>query len=351
LPGWKTLIPQTYTNQVDIPTHLPGKIVNMQQSIPQIDLTTLTDQGGLDELDRACAEWGFFYLVGHSIDIEQSAAVVAAADTFFQRPQDIKNRIRRSATNSWGYYDAELTKNRRDWKEILDIGPTVIDGPLAGSTPQWPDLYRFQALFEALTTQLHAISIRLVSAIGRALQTPEDLVAPFADHSSYLRLNYYPECEAPAPADSDFVPEEGHLGISHHTDAGAVTVLLQDDVAGLQVYKDNEFHTVLPRSGTLIINVGDIVQVWSNDRYAAPLHRVLANSSRARISMPYFLNPSYAYDYAPLSAVVDDTHAAHYRAINWGEFRSKRSAGDYADVGKEVQVEHYAVTGDSENRG
>ena len=313
----------------------------MKDNIPEIDLCALTVPATIGALDRACSEWGFFHLVGHDIDAGQRDEILAATRAFFTQPTSVKNQIRRSDTNSWGFYDAELTKNRRDWKEILDNGPAADSGPLAGSYPQWPDIAGFQEVMERLTEQLHEIAIQLVVAIGQALDSDEDLLAPFADHTSYLRINYYPECEEPAPADSDFVPDTGHLGVSHHTDAGAVSVLLQDGVAGLQVFNNGAFHTIEPRTDSLVINLGDIVQVWSNDRYRAPLHRVLANSSQARISIPYFLNPGYDYDYAPLKGVVDDAHPALYRPINWGEFRSKRSAGDYADYGEEVQISHY----------
>jgi isopenicillin N synthase-like dioxygenase len=313
----------------------------MQDNIPLIDLGSLMTPSTLGALDKACGEWGFFYLVGHDIDAGQRDAILAVTRAFFTQPTSVKNRIRRTDINCWGFYDAELTKNRRDWKEILDIGPAAASGPLAGAFPQWPAIDGFRDEIERLEAQLHEVALLLVTAIARALDSSEDLLAPFVDHSSYIRLNYYPACEQPAAADSDFVPDSGHLGISHHTDAGAITVLMQDDVAGLQVYNAGTFHTIEPRRDSLVINVGDIVQVWSNDRYQAPLHRVLANEGAARISIPYFLNPSYEYDYEPLAGVVDDSRPAIYRPINWGEFRSKRSAGDYADVGEEVQISHY----------
>jgi isopenicillin N synthase-like dioxygenase len=317
--------------------------LSSQDTIAKIDLGSLDTPETIRALDRACAEWGFFYLVGHDIDVRQRDEILAATRAFFLQPTEVKNRIRRTDSNSWGFYDAELTKNRRDWKEILDIGPAASSGPLAGSTPQWPDIEGFRDVIEPLTGELHEISLELVGAIARALESHEDVLAPFADHSSYIRLNYYPECDQPAAADSDFVPDSGHLGISHHTDAGAVTVLMQDDVAGLQVYNRGEFKTIEPHRDSLVINVGDIVQVWSNDRYRAPLHRVLASTDSPRLSIPYFLNPSYDYDYAPLAGVVNDSRPAVYRPINWGEFRSRRSAGDYADFGEEVQISHYRV--------
>jgi isopenicillin N synthase-like dioxygenase len=316
----------------------------MERNIPIVDLASLDLDEEVAILDSACREWGLFFLRGHDIGASRRRSIFEVTQRFFGQPTDIKNRIRRTRTNSWGYYDAELTKNRRDWKEILDIGPAVHEGPMADSTPQWPDVPAFRETIDALRVDFHGIALTLVATIERALEATEDLTAAFADHSSYIRLNYYPECSEPAPADSGFVPSNGHLGISHHTDAGAVTVLMQDEVTGLQVFKDGRFHTVAPPDDALIINIGDVAQVWSNDRYRAPLHRVLANSGAARISIPYFLNPGYGYDYSPVASTVDDDHPPRYRPINWGEFRAKRSAGDYADFGDEVQISDYALT-------
>jgi len=123
-----------------------------------------------------------------------------------------------------------------------------------------------------------------------------------------------------------------------------LTLLLQDGVVpGLEVFREGRWHLVEPRADTLVVNIGDVLQVWSNDRYQAPLHRALAPSGRERYSAPFFYNPSYATDYAPLSSVVDSRNPARYRPINWGEFRALRAAGDYADHGAEVQIEHYAL--------
>ena len=91
-----------------------------------------------------------------------------------------------------------------------------------------------------------------------------------------------------------------------------------------------------PEPDTLIINVGDLVQVWSNDQYRAPLHRVLANTSEDRFSAAFFLNPHFDTDCEPLLQAP-----ARYHTVNWGEFRSGRAAGDYANQGEEVQISDY----------
>jgi len=307
--------------------------------LPVLDLQQIQP----DALDDACRRWGSFVLMGHDIDAALKDQVLAQCRRFFHQPLAEKNRIRRSDTNAWGYFDAELTKNRRDWKEIIDIGPPVECGPLAGSRPQWPHLPEFRETMQLLQTRLHAAGLQLLEAVGQALHTAVDLRQPFEQHSSFLRLNFYPLCPEPAPADADFTPASGQLGISHHTDAGAITLLLQDANPGLQIYQRGRWHTIEPVEGGLIINTGDIVQVWSNDRYPAPLHRVLANADHERISLPYFLNPAYDYSYAPLPDGIPARTPPHYVPINWGEFRSLRSAGDYADHDEEVQISHYAV--------
>ena len=104
-----------------------------------------------------------------------------------------------------------------------------------------------------------------------------------------------------------------------------------------------QWHLVEPRSDALVVNIGDMVQVWSNDRYQAALHRVTTNTDNPRYSAPYFFNPEYRANYAPIPTMVDADNPPRYREINWGEFRRLRADGDYADYGDEVQISHYRI--------
>lgn len=302
---------------------------------PVLDLRAPEFASGLD---AACRDWGFFYLEGHAIDRALTDAVLTGARTFFSLPTVEKRRIERSQTNTWGFYDKELTKNRRDWKEIFDVGPAEDVGPLAGSTPQWPDDAAFRATMEAFYGAATALGLELLRHVVAPFGRDADRVdADFREHTSFLRLNYYPKCPDPASADADDIAPDGELGISRHTDSGALTVLLQDDVAALQVHHRGRWTTIEPRRGAFIINVGDVVQVLSNDAYPAPLHRVLASSRDDRLSAAYFLNPGYAMNYEPL------VEPARYRSINWGEFRAARAGGDYADIGQEIQISDFRI--------
>jgi isopenicillin N synthase-like dioxygenase len=315
----------------------------MSDAIPVIDLRD-DSRAVARAIDRACVEWGFFHVTGHGVPESCLDEALHAMRRFFALPQAAKRRIERTAENAWGYYDRELTKNRRDWKEIFDVGPTIEDGELAGNRPQWPaDLPAFRAPIERLYAAFEQLARRLATTIGENLGDAATVDAACGDrHTSFLRLNYYPLCDEPARADAEFLPAHGQLGIHPHTDAGALTVLLQDGNAALQVHRDGAWHLVQPRADSLLINIGDVVQVWANDLYRAALHRVLASPSVPRFSAAFFLNPSSETVYAPIgnSAPRD---APRYRPIRWSEFRAARAAGDYADVGEEIQISHYRI--------
>jgi len=310
-------------------------------AIPVIDIERIDSPATLKVLDTACRDWGFFQVTRHNVDPNLIAAVFDQTRAFFAQPSTIKREISRTADNTWGFFDQELTKNKRDWKEIFDFGPA--DGRTL--KPQFPRLLpRFEPVVRAYYAACERLAHTLLAAISSNLGMPSEyLKHSFGHgHTSFLRMNYYPACPVtyqPSPAGEQ---QRERFGIHHHTDAGALTLLLQDDVPGLEVFRRGEWHLVEPRPDALVINIGDIVQVWSNDRYKASLHRVITNANRERFSIPFFFNPAHDAQYAPLPTTIDDAHPARYVPINWGNFRALRAAGDYADLGEEVQISHFA---------
>ncbi len=314
----------------------------MKLSVPVIDATELASGETLGAIDAACRDWGFFQIVGHGIDEQVCTGLLREMRAFFAQPTPVKREIVRSAANPWGFYDEELTQHTRDWKEIYDYGPP------SGATilPQWPAaLPSFRAAVEAFYAACDRVAIDLLHALVTNLGMPAAaLDACFRpEHTSFLRLNYYPPCPTPARPVGSGTATKGHLGINPHTDAGALTVLLQDDQPGLEVFRGGRWYLIEPRADALVVNIGDIVQVWSNDRYAAALHRVLADVQTHRFSAPFFFNPVYSADYAPLPTTVDAGHPARYRSINWGEFRARRAAGDYANQAQYASISNYSL--------
>jgi len=306
------------------------------ETIPVIDINRLSARTTLSELDSACRNWGFFQVINHGIPGDVIDHTFTAAREFFHQPTDAKRSILRTKDNPFGFYDRELTKNVRDLKQIYDFGPS--DGRQI--RPQWPaGMPSFRNAIHGHYRHCERLAFRLLAAISTNLgMSPGYLSRGFGSrHTSFLRLNYYPVPLTPPSAAG------GHLGVGQHTDAGALTLLIQDDQPGLEVFRNNHWHTVEPRRDAVVVNIGDIAQVWSNDRYFAALHRVIASVEQERFSIPFFLSPEYRANYAPVPALLADGRPARYREINWGDFRRRRADGDYADYGKEVQIDQYRI--------
>jgi len=305
-------------------------------NIPVIDINRINHIDTLAAIDMACREWGFFQVVNHGIPRDVIETMSREMHAFFAQPNEFKRTISRTEQNPLGFYDRELTKNALDLKEIYDFGP----GDGRSICPQWPKgMPEFRNAVHRYYRHNNRLAHRLLAAISTNLgMSPGFLGRGFGnDHTSFLRLNYYPVAQASA------VTGNGGLGVGQHTDSGALTILLQDNEPGLEVFRNNEWHLVEPRQDALVINIGDIVQVWSNDTYFAALHRVIASAGKPRFSIPFFLNPGYATNYAPVPTMISASSPARYKTINWGEFRTRRTQGDYADYGEEVQIEQYRI--------
>lgn len=308
-------------------------------SVPVIDISAPWDRV-IGEIAAACRDWGFFQVRGHGVPNAVMTRTLDAARAFFALPRETKRAYLRTRDNPWGYYDRELTKNARDKKEVFDIGPDATDqrqdvDAFEGRT-RWPDEpAHFRDAIEAYVSAADRIRLILLEAIGEGLGASDEISGVFRPtHSSFLRLNHYTVEDPMVGEQSD----RAGLGVHHHSDAGALTLLWQSDTAGLQVYRDGYWFGIPPIHDAFVINIGDMVQVWSNDLYLAPQHRVIAMESVDRFSFPYFCNPSYDAIIEPLGSVSPE-----YRPIHWGEFRRKRADGDYADYGAEVQISDYRL--------
>ena len=326
----------------------------MSLNIPILDVSQgFNDATFIEELSHACEEWGFFQVTGHDIDPVLREKFFQNVEDFFQLSKTEKLILSRTEDNFWGYYDKELTKNKVDCKEIYDIDANldVLNLERPEFPVPWPEkLPELKPTVLEWLKHVESLSQNLLGSICTALGESSATLNPFflMNHTSFLRFNYYPaiahrSADVPGKEINKKIGKdesEEPLGIHPHTDAGALTVLAQDDVPGLQVKKGDTWHTVLPTDGGFIINIGDMIQVWSNDRFKAPEHRVLASGAKARYSTPYFYNPSYETVCKPLVASAVDSK---YRPVSWREFRSGRAAGDYADQGEEIQISWFKI--------
>ena len=319
------------------------------EQVPVIDIAELrvdsaasAARPAVDQIAEACSSWGFFQVTNHGIADELIEDVWQQTRGFFHLPIESKMSVVRSRENPWGFYHNELTKNQRDKKQVFDFTREGTD-PIYGQSNRWPaqqDAFKssMQAYFEACTK----LSLELLEAFCIGLDLPAKFMhADFAsNHTGFLRLNYYPVHDPIEGVTEDYQPV-ADLGIHHHTDAGALTVLIQDEVGGLQVHRNGYWYDIPPEPGAIVINTGDMMQVWSNDVYHAPVHRVLAMDACDRYSLPFFFNPAADARVSPLPSVANDRNPSRYNPIEWGNFRGKRSDGDFADYGTEVQISQF----------
>eukprot|EP00741_Cyanophora_paradoxa_P005817 tig00000113_g5638.t1 len=315
------------------------------KGVPIIDISPLlkspADDAAVKEVVRqiksACEKWGFFQIVNHGVPQQEIDAFEKISRAFFALPTEKKKAIKRTKGNARGWYDDELTKQARDWKQGFDYGRPGAATKHVDGQNLWPaDFPEFRTRAESYFETMERLAAVLMRAIAMALGLDASAFeAPFKDHTSFLRLNYYPVCPQP----------EKHFSVGRHSDAGSLTILKQDDdgPASLQVRlrHTDRWVSIPPVRGAYVINIGDMTQVWSNGRFYAAEHRVKANESQERYSAPFFYNPGYGVDVAPLGLTPADE--PRYKPINWGDYRRKRYAGDYANYGEEVQIDHYST--------
>jgi isopenicillin N synthase-like dioxygenase len=163
----------------------------------------------------------------------------------------------------------------------------------------------------------------LVHLLALAVGLPEDWFdhAMDGETSSMLLVNHYPALDAP--------PLPGQLRRGAHTDYGVVTILFAEDEPGLQISLDGEWLDVPAVPGALVVNLGDLMARWVNDRWRSTLHRVVVPASaneRDRISIPYFVHTAYDAIVETAPTTITESSPAKYPAVRGGEWVAAKSA-------------------------
>jgi isopenicillin N synthase-like dioxygenase len=310
-------------------------------NVPTIDIQHI-DDAALAAIDAACRDHGFFLLVGHGLD-PLMADMWQQATAFFAAPSAAKNAVIRTATNPLGYFNRELTKQKRDQKETFDFRPT--DWMTGDKAMPWPtDMPAFEETLRryfAANTALAATVTQLVCrAMGADSNSLDKAFGPH--HTSMARINHYPVDDPVPAAERAGINSLGDMALHHHTDPGAVTLLFQDSVGGLQALSDEDGWIDVPaNTGAIVVNMGDIMQVWSNDRYKAAMHRVTKRGpGQGRYSIPFFYQPEADTIVQPIL----QPDAPHYQAFSWRDFIQGRLDDNYADLGEDdIQVSRYRL--------
>jgi isopenicillin N synthase-like dioxygenase len=309
--------------------------------VPVVDIANPASTS-LEALDRACRDHGFFLLSGHGLD-ELIDNTFTHGRRFFEADQSVKDSVRRDAQIPLGYNDRELTKRRRDHKEVFDfVDPTHGRSARYNRWPSGVDGFK-----EAMAAHYDAFSelaLRTTELVFAALKLSDQSIANNRGDrtSSNMRLNHYTVGDPVPPQEREGLNELGEVALGHHTDLGLLTLLIQDNVGGLQALASDEtWIDIEPRPGTIVINLADCMQVWTNDGYRAAVHRVLPMTGSDRMSIPYFLNPPRDAVVAPIAEL---TSTPSYRPFSFKEFIDARGADNYSDAGSDdAQIANYKI--------
>ena len=287
-----------------------------------------------EAVDRACREIGFFSVIGHGVDDDVVLRAHDAALDFFDRPLD--ERMTAAKPNPGAPYGyAPFTSealNRSlgggappDLKETYDVGPPGTPprpkSEITDATEReiwaptvWPSA--MPELRSALVDYYDAmagLAATLMDAFALALGLGDGGFESFIDqHGSALRLAHYPGL--------DDAPQPDQLRAGAHTDYGTLTILRLDAEPGLQVESEpGVWIDVDAPDGALVVNLGDLMQRWSNDRWRSTMHRVVVPQGRhdqRRLTMPFFHNANAD---ALVKCIVADAAIPHYPPVTAGE--------------------------------
>lgn len=322
------------------------------ETIPTIDISAFTHGSDKEreevvrQISDTCERIGFFLIKGHGVSDELLARTYASSRAFFDLPKEEKLEVKRSRPEvSRGYNslaDQSLSRSMGiiappDLQESFNIGPLNSDdspyfndgyGAIHFAPNQWPrEPSDFKLNAVEYYTAMEKVSWQLMRIFALSLGLEETFFDRKIDkHVSSLRFINYP--------DQAISPAEGQKRAGEHTDYGALTILkVENAPGGLQVRdRSGQWIDIGYVPGTFVVNIGDLMMQWTNDRWISTLHRVMnppteAATSSRRISMVFFHQPNYDADVTSLPTCTSAANPARYQPTTSGaHWRGKNQA-------------------------
>jgi isopenicillin N synthase-like dioxygenase len=316
-------------------------IIRRAGDIPTIDLGPFRRglAGAKVETARAIRDAleaiGFFAIVNHGLDDAAVDRSLAAGREFFALPAVEKLRVKISPAHR-GYMPMgdqhRVEAKRPNLSESFLIGSdlapndpdVLVHKPLHGPN-QWPARpSSLRPALDAYYGEATALGMRLVELFEAALDLPVGRFSEcFKRPMAFIRALHYPPAPEPRPDDL--------YGAAPHSDFGFLTIVTQDDAGGLQVQRRDGRWIDAPRMpGAAVVNVGDMLMRWTNDRFRSTQHRVLNPKGRDRYSMAFFFDPDFDTVVECIPTCQGPGNPPRYPRTTWGDYLTARFDANHA---------------------
>ncbi|XP_074295013.1 gibberellin 2-beta-dioxygenase 8-like [Silene latifolia] len=317
--------PDTKNQQIKLNTP-----INNIDMLPIVDMQHLD----LDNLDKICREWGIFRLVNHGIPTNLLKSLHEYAKKILDIPYEVKDGLIGNYPINYFWGTPALTKEGKplrrrvsghnfDWME----GFNVPFSQLCDSSPLIDDhtLFNpFRKLLEEYSEFITKTAVTIYEAMIESLKLDVQVARRNIDESSGLiRVYRYPK-------HSNNVGDI--KGLHVHTDSSIVSILSEAEVGGLKFLKDDQWYDVQPVPGTLIVNLGDMMQVMSDDKYKSVQHKVELNKQKARLSVCYFVFPEK-------NTLL---HSSIYKPFTYNDFRDRVQL-DLKTIGHKIALQSFKL--------
>ncbi|KAG6555865.1 hypothetical protein Mapa_002506 [Marchantia paleacea] len=288
------------------------------------------------EIGLAAEEWGFFQVKNHRIPKDLTEKMMSYGRDFFTLPKDKKEEAVFNPAVHPGknpYYQGyggrfQHLETRVPWLEHLGESAHPVPGAESLASILWPESNGNASFCETVKTfneAIRQVGIQIFELLAEHLNLETDFFSKhFAEGKAYQtdwRFNHYPACPAP-----DLV-----LGLGPHTDPNVLTILVQDDVGGFQLRKNDFWFEVEPVPDTLLVNIGSALQTWTNGRLSSVMHRAVVNEQQDRLSLIIFMSPAEDTPMEPHPSLIDAEHPRKSSSTAWTHlFRSRKLFVDEA---------------------
>ncbi|KAL3641286.1 iron ascorbate-dependent oxidoreductase [Castilleja foliolosa] len=284
--------------------------------VPVIDIggDSIDEIKIVESITEASKDWGMFQVVNHGIPNEVISKLQKVGREFFELPKEEKELIAKTPQSGIEGYGTNLQKEidgKKGWVDHLfhKIWPSNV--VTYDFWPNNPPEYREAT--EEYGRKLREVSDKLVKwlSLGLGLEEQQLKVAMGGDDTVFLlKINYYPPCPRPDLA----------LGVVAHTDMSALTILVPNEIQGLQVFRDEHWYDVKYIPNALIIHIGDQIEILSNGKYKAVFHRTTVTKENTRMSWPVFLEPPAEHEIGPIPNLVNEQSPPKYKNKKYKDY-------------------------------